>query len=148
MDQNPTVPVTAQSSTKPPLGIKIMASLLLLVGLWVGFDVLSGFPAVLLFRSIPLIVFGVIGIILFIFTEKTAMGLFKLKTLSRKNYYITLSLDALYFAAKSQLAIFLLVKKTPPAQIYLMVLLVTLIIFAILALPFFLVTRKHIGLFK
>lgn len=145
MDQNPTMPAVAQP-TKPPIGIKIMASLLLLVGLWIGLDVLSGGLAVLLFK--PLVVFSIIGVILFIFTEKTAIGLFKLKASSRQHYYIAVMLDAWYFSGKSQLAIFLLAHRTPPAEIYLIVLIVALIIFAILALPFFLITRKHVELFK
>ncbi|MFA5830156.1 MAG: hypothetical protein WC843_06770 [Candidatus Gracilibacteria bacterium] len=144
--QNPT-PTTQLQNNKAPIGIKIMAGLLLFIGLGIGVDVLLSGMSAFLFGGL-LAVLAVIALILFLFTEKTAMSLFKLKPTSKRNYYIAVALDMVYLASKSSMGIYLLAKKAPPAQAYIGALLVALVGFTILALPFFLITKKHKELFQ
>ena len=143
MDQNqPTSqPPQVPQTKKTPIAIKIMAGILLFIGLGIGLDVLSSITAI--FLGGWMLALGVVALILFIFTEKTAIGMFKLKPTSKRNYYIVVALDMLYLSAKSSMGIFLLAQKTPPVQTILSAIIVAVIGFAILALPFFLITRKY-----
>ncbi|MBU1992203.1 MAG: hypothetical protein ABH856_01800 [Patescibacteria group bacterium] len=155
MDQNPPIPPAQQppppqapqatQTVKPPLGIKLMAGILLFIGLVIGVDVLSSISAILVGGWA--IVLGAIALVLFIFTEKTAIGMFKLKPNSKRNYYIAVVLDMLYLSAKPSMGLFLLTKEVPSVQTLLAAIMVAITGAVILSLAFFLIAKKHEDLY-
>ncbi|MBT3704529.1 hypothetical protein HOG17_01985 [Candidatus Peregrinibacteria bacterium] len=130
---------------KPPLGIKIMAGILLLIGLVIGFDVLSSISAILFGGW--MLVTGIVALILFIYTEKTSINMFKMKSSNKINYYIALFLDMLYICSMPLRETLILTHETPSADTFLVAIILTVIVFAVLALPFFFITRKHKDLY-
>ncbi len=144
------VKAPADVAKKAPIGIKIMASLLLLAGLWIGFIIFTFIVNPFLTMSLPVIIVMAIGAVIFWFTERTAMGLFKLKPNSIRNYYIAIALYALYATDLPGLLVLTMMGIDPGYLLYEIKVSLTasLILFLILALPFFLASRNHKDLYK
>lgn len=128
IQESPLFPPTKAAA---PLSFKIFATILLLFGLGMLFEAFVLFLLNPLLSSIPFV--------LFLFNEKTAIDLFKLKRTSLRNFYITVILNALFISFKLPL-----LTKSVSSRSLLFAFTISLLIAFLLIIPFLIVTRNKL----